>query len=241
VQETYKFHDKFTLSGSHLIVIYLCEIPQIYNTWLAVFGYTEKCIDKSNLRGMVMIKRVIMCVICLMLLSACDTGGGNTSSATENDNLGRPYVPIDLDTINEGSSGMIMSGAIDHNTGHVDAFLIRKGNRFESHNNLEIESRNGYLLRLTLYSGLSEGTYPINTTLDTTPTEAEIAGGLLYLWSPDEAQQFIRNPQGSLTLTFQEDEILGSFTMTAENLAGESVSIEGQFYAKESTSAVREN
>lgn len=188
-----------------------------------------------------MIKRVMMCVISLLVLSACDTGGNNASSSTTNSITGESYTPINLETATAGTTGMIISGAIDHNTGDVDAFWIRLGNRLESYRNIEVETRNGYLLRLTHLASSSDGTYPINTSLDIVPDDDNFAGGLLYLWSPDEAEQFIYNPQGSITVTFQNNIIAGSFTMTAENLAGESVSIEGIFSTQESGSAVSTN
>jgi hypothetical protein len=189
---------------------------------------------------MVMIKRVMMCVICSILLSACDTSGGNISGIT-NDVSGESYVPINLDAITEATSGMVISGAIDHNTGEVEAFWIRLDRRLDAYRNIEVETRNGYLLRLMHLTSLDEGTYPINTSLDTLPTDINIAGGLLYLWSPDEAQQFTHNPQGSLTIRTQDLEIFGSFTMTAENLTGDSITINGQFFSQESASAVRTN
>lgn len=188
-----------------------------------------------------MIKRVILCVICSLMFSACDAGGGNTSGETMNSISGERYDPIDLDAVTEATTGMIISGALDHNTGEVNAYWIRLGNKLEPYRNLEVETRNGYLLRFTHLASLVEGTYPIDLTLDTLPDDGEVAGGLLYLWSPDEAEQFIHNPQGSLTVRFQGLDILGSFTMTAENLAGESVSIVGQFVSQESESAVRTN
>jgi len=187
-----------------------------------------------------MIKRVILCVTCLLILSACDTGGSNTSGGTINNASGESYAPIDLDVITESTTGMILTGAIEHNTGEVNAYLVRLGNKLESYRNLEVETRNGYLLRFTVLGSLVDGTYPIDLTLDTLPNN-QVAGGLLYLWSPDETEQFIHNPQGSLTVRFQGEDILGSFTMTVENLAGDSVSIVGQFISQETESAVRTN
>ena len=188
-----------------------------------------------------MIKRVIFCVICSLILSACDTGGGNTSGATINNTSGASYAPINLDAVTESTTGMIISGAIDHNTGEVNAFWIPLGNKLVSYRNLEVETRNGYLLRFTHLTSLSEGTHPIDFMLDTLPGDDEVAGGLLYLWSPDEALQFTHNPQGTLTVRYQGLDIIGSFNLTVENLAGESVSIVGQFISQESESAVRTN
>lgn len=223
------------------MVINLYEIPQIYNTRQDVFGYTESALMNPTSGDMVMIKRVMMCAICLILLSACDTGGDNSSGINSNGVSGENYAPINLDTVTEATSGMVISGAIDHNTGEVEAFWIRLDRRLDSYRNIEVETRNGYLLRLMHPISLGEGTHPINTTLDTLPTDTNIAGGLLYLWSPDEAQQFTHNPQGSLTIRYQDEEIFGSFTMTAENLAGDSITINGQFFSQESDSAVRTN
>lgn len=184
-----------------------------------------------------MIKQMILCVLCLMLLSACDTGG-NPSGATVNSVSGETYIPIDLETATETTSGMIMSGAIDHNTGDVDAFWIRADRGLDAYRNIEVETRNGYLLRLTHQAGLTDGTYPINATLDSDLSETDIAGGVLYLWSPDESQQFTQNPQGTITIQIDDLETFGTFSITLENDSGEQVMIEGQFFAEESGSAV---
>jgi len=190
---------------------------------------------------MVMIKRVMMCVICLLLFSACDTGGNNPSDSTTNSITGESYPLINFDTVTVGTTGMIISGAMDHNTGEVNAYWIRLGDRLESYRHIEVETRNGYLLRLTHLASSSDGTYPINTSLETIPTDENFAGGLLYLWSPDESKQYIYNPEGTVTVSFDGDNISGSFTMTVENLAGESVTMEGIFTSQESASAVRTN
>ena len=179
-----------------------------------------------------MIKRVMISVMCLLLLSACDTGGGNTSSANGS------YVPIDLTASPDDMSGMIISGAIDHNTGGVDAFWIPTTRGENTYRNIELDTRNGYLLRLFHRGGISDGTYPIDTPLDTTPVDTSIAGGLLYLWSPDESLQFMQNPVGTLTIRHENSELLGTFALAVENLAGESVVIEGKFVTELTESAL---
>lgn len=153
---------------------------------------------------------------------------------------GESYVPINLTEITPTTTGMVISGAIEHNTGEVDSFWIRADRGLDAYRNIEIEARNGYLLRLTHSILLTEGTHPINMTLDTeTLIDNQVAGGLLYLWSPDPQQQYTLNPQGTLTVDFIDAEILGTFSLTVENPAGEQVTIEGRFYTEESASAIQ--
>ena len=182
-----------------------------------------------------MIKRVMISVLCMILLSACDTGS-NTSGGVVNSGS---YAPIDLSTASEDMSGMILAGALDHNTGGVDAFWIPTTRGQDAYRNLEVETRNGYLLRFFHRTGIPDGTYPIDTTLNTTPADTSIAGGLLYLWSPDEALQFTQNPIGTLTIRHEGNNLIGEFSLSVENLAGDSVVIEGQFYTQFTESALR--
>jgi len=172
----------------------------------------------------------------MMILSACDN---NSSGVTVNSVSGESYRPIDLTNIEETTTGMIITGAIEHNTGDIDAYWIRADRGIDAYRNIEVETRNGYLLRLTHSILLTEGTHPINMTLDTeTLVDNQIAGGLLYLWSPDEAKQFTQNPQGTLTIRYDDIEVYGVYNLTVENLAGEQVNLAGQFYSEESASAV---
>ena len=202
-------------------------------------GYTEIVMIYPTSKGMVMIKQLIMCILYITLLSACDTGGGNSSNVIVDNSTGETFVPIDLDVITDTTTGMIISGAIDHNTGEVDAFYIRADRGLDSYRNIEVETRNGYLLRLTHRTGLDEGTYPITLNLETLPTGNDIAGGLLYLWSPEDEQQFVNNPDGTLSIEYRGEDVLGAFMLTVENSEGGQVSIEGQFFTQESASAVR--
>lgn len=185
-----------------------------------------------------MIKHVMMLILCVIALSACDS---NSSGVTVNNAAsGESYIPINLTEISETTTGMVISGAINHNTGEVDAFWIRADRGLEAYRNIEVETRNGYLLRLTHNVSLTEGTHPITKTLDTEPLmDNEVAGGLLYLWSPDEEKQFTRNPHGTLTIRWVNQDILGTFSLTVENVSGEQVTIDGRFYTRESESAVR--
>lgn len=184
-----------------------------------------------------MIKRLMMLIICMLVVSACDN---SASTTTVNRVAGESYQPINLTEATQGTTGMVISGAIDHNTGEVDAFWIRVDRGLDAYRNIEVETRNGYLLRLNHNIDLTEGTHPISFSLDTeTLTDNQIAGGLLYLWSPDESEQFTQNPQGDLTIQFIDNQIQGSFSFTVENLAGEQVKLEGKFTAPESDSAIR--
>jgi len=185
-----------------------------------------------------MIKQVMMLILCVLALSACDS---NSSGVTVNNGTtGESYIPINLTEISETTTGMVISGAIDHNTGEVDAFWIRADRGYDAFRNIEVETRNGYLLRLTHNVALTEGTHPITKTLDAESIVGnEVAGGLLYLWSPDEAKQFTQNPQGTLTIKWVNQKVLGTFSLTVENIEGEQVTIDGRFFTEESASAVR--
>ncbi len=182
-----------------------------------------------------MVKRIMMCMMCFMVLSACDSG---TPSSPINDDP-NSYLPIDLETVTETASGMVMTGAIDHNTGEVLSFSIPVDYGQAAFRNLEVETRNGYLLRFVHRTGIPSGTYPITTVVGSPPIDSEVAGGLLYLWSPNDAEQFTVNPQGSITLDFQDDDVLGRYNLTVENPAGAVVNITGQLFAQESTSVLR--
>jgi hypothetical protein len=86
-------------------------------------------------------------------------------------------------------------------------------------------------------TGIEDGTYPITVMLGDIPADTEIAGGLLYLWSPEPDQQFTLNPQGTITLEFIEQDTFATYDLTVENPAGETIEIVGQLYAEESISA----
>jgi len=183
-----------------------------------------------------MIQRVVLCVLCMFVLSACDAGGDSAPAVITNNDS---YVPFDVENTSTSATGMIISGAINHNTGEVLAFSLPLDRQQGAYRHVEIETRNGYILRLFHRVGIPAGTYPITTTLDTTPPDTEFGAGLLFLWSPDPADQFTSNPQGTVTIDYDNENILGSFTVTAENVAGESVEIVGQFYTQDTISVLR--
>lgn len=187
-----------------------------------------------------MIQRVALCIICLLVLSACDSGDTAPSNVATNNISSDSYDPIDLDNALENISGMVISGALNHNSGDVPAFSLPVDlGGDEVYRYLEVESRNGYIVRLVHHYQLPAGTYPITTQLGTFAPRDEFAAGLLNLWSPDPTVQYTLNPQGTVTIRYEGDFTAGMFSFTAENSAGESVTVDGQFYAREVDSIVR--
>lgn len=181
-----------------------------------------------------MIKYVLVWMICIVALSACDAGASTSPNNTINADT---FSPIDLENTTITASGMVMSGAIDRNTGEVSSFSLPFDIGQRAYRNLEVDAGDGYLLRFVHRTGLEAGTYPITVMLGEIPADTEIAGGLLYLWSPDPAEQFTVNPQGTITLDFTDQDTFATYELTVENPAGESVEIVGQLYAEEGVSA----
>lgn len=178
-----------------------------------------------------MINRVALFVVCMIVMSACDSGG-TAPPARTSASASDSFIPIDLETAPESLSGMIMSGALDHNSGDVSAYAMERNVAGPSYQQIDIDTRTDYILRLVHLIGLPEGEYPITTSANLNPPDNEFSAGLLNLWSPDEAEQYTVNPQGTVTLSYDGEYVNGDYSLTVQNLAGDTVTINGQYHAK---------
>ncbi len=175
---------------------------------------------------------VALCLVCLMVLSACDSGAAVPPARTA-DEISQNYLPIDLENVPENVSGMVMSGALNHNSGDVIAQAIQIIDQSPTYQHIDIETRSDYLLRLVHLFGMPEGEYPITTSFDSDPPENEFSVGLLNLWSPNDDDRYTVNPQGTVTLRYENGYVFGTYSLTVQNPAGDTVEIVGQYYAAE--------
>lgn len=174
-------------------------------------------------------KQLIMLMVCLLLLSACDNSGGDSNQNTSgpaNNSI------TTMENASEEDSLMDISGAINQNTGSVSADWIQMESSSYPVAVIEIEGHDGYLGRLAYSGDLQPGTYEINKPLDSEYTQEGIfTAGLLYLYSPDEDKQYRESPTGTVTFHFGDRRIIGTFEFSASNIAGETVNVKGQFNA----------
>lgn len=177
-------------------------------------------------------KRLFVFIFCLLIVSACDTGGSSSGGAALNAGAGG-YLPVDLENTTTSTSAMEIGGAITHNTGAVDSQWVEMDQPQIEMNVIEVESRNGYIARFAIYGPLTSGSYTISGSLDQEDTaDGTVLAGLLYLLSPDPARQFNQSTQGTITLEFDEDAIYGTFEFTAQNPTGDSVVVKGQYHTE---------
>lgn len=177
-------------------------------------------------------KQFIMLVLCMLLISACDSGGGDTSNQNSNATSSGGVTTLSVETATEEDTFMDISGALTLNTGSVNAYWIQMESADYPVYVIEIEGRDGYLGRLAYSSELQAGTYQINNPLDAEYTQEGIfTAGLLYLHSPDESKQYRNSPTGTITIHFGDQRIIGVFEFTASNSSGSTVTVKGHLNA----------
>ncbi len=167
-------------------------------------------------------KRRFLFALFLLLLSACDTGSDSGNTGGEDGIIGEGDL-IQVD------------GAVSFVTGNAMSSFIEMADVPFTHRLIDIRSEDwDYIIRIAYSGELPAGEYPISNPIgDEVAQEGIVTAGLLYLLSPDESRSFRANPIGTLTLDFGDNIILGDYALTAENPNGETVTITGDFRARQ--------
>lgn len=178
--------------------------------------------------------RIGFVMLLVLLLAGC--GGGETDSgggvAVDSVNTFNAAALDDFTLLSPGTYTLSVSGAIELELGSSETFAEERPTNNFTRRVVEVgDSAQGYLVRI-IFSGLPDaGTYPLAPLGSDLQAEGVFAAGLLYMLSPDPAQQFRDNIQGTITIGDDLDLLSATFEFTATSESGDrTVTVRGAFH-----------